>query len=322
MIKIKLYYQYLKIINTKFLNLIIQKMKSFIVLCLVAFLATSNSLPMAREFISALLAGAGKSVELDPECFGDTFDQNLVTLKEYADAENHLMIILTAQKIALDIYNNCPKDKVLEIIQIIKTKIDDKSIYDDIINKAMNVSKILVAEYKATTHTATSIGKALGECVAVFIKASSSELNLEVSNDVVNDLIEGILDGLTKEGEKGLCKADVIKDKEEIIKIVQDVIAALKEGKDIMEVLSQAVIKLLGMADLLTDCRLFNLVTVIKTIMTQEGIDALVKRVTENLSTLLVQVQNIITSVLGKDFAKAGTAIGTILKVVLDFYVN
>ena len=69
MIKIKLYYQYLKIINTKFLNLIIQKMKSFIVLCLVAFLATSNSLPMAREFISALLAGAGKSVELDPECF-------------------------------------------------------------------------------------------------------------------------------------------------------------------------------------------------------------------------------------------------------------
>ena len=76
------------------------------------------------------------------------------------------------------------------------------------------------------------------------------------------------------------------------------------------------------MGNLLGDCRLLELVSVIQNLMKKEGIDALVQRVSANISTLLVQVQTIITSVTAKDFNKGGVAIGTILKVVLDFYVN
>lgn len=298
-------------------------MKSFIVLCLLVF-ATSSSIPTAeiKEFYGALLAGAGYPATIKEECLGTKFEENLVALFKYADQENHLLIILTAQTIALDIYNNCPKDETMKIVKTIQKKIEDKTLYDNIITKAMNVSKIFVAEYKATTHTPTSVGKAIGECIAVFISNASNELDLEISNDLFNDIVEGFLDGLTKEGGEGLCKADVLKNRQEIVNIVKEIIAALKEGKDITEVIGQAITKLLGMADLLTDCRLFNLVGVINKLMTQKGLDDLVKRVTDNLSKILIQAQSIITSVLGKDFAGAGKAIGTIARLVLDFYVN
>lgn len=298
-------------------------MKSIIVLCLLVF-ATSVSLPTKeiKEFYGSLLEAAGEPVQIKEDCLGTNFEKGLNDLFKYADQENHLLIILTAQVIALDVYNNCPKDETMRIVKIIQNKLDDKSLFDGIITKAMAVSKIFVAEYKNANRTPASVGKAVGESIAVFISSSSNELDLEVSNDMINDVVDGFLEGLTEKGGKGLCKADFNKHKTEIVNVVKGVITALKEGKDIMEALSEAAIKLLGMGELLTDCNLFKLVSVIKDLMSQKGLDALVKRITDNLSQILVQAQNIITTVLAKDFAGAGKAIGTIASLALDFYVH
>lgn len=295
--------------------------KSFIV-CLFAFLAVSQCLEEPREFIKAFLEGAeGKEITLNEQCFGSDFESALGELFRYIQQENHIYIILTLQKIVLGIYQYCPKDDFFAIEQVIEQKIRDGTMFQDIINKATEVSKILVAEYKAEYHTPASVGTALGKAVNVFTGPITEEL-LFSSNDVVSDIIGGVLEGLTKEGGEGKCKADILADKDDIIAIVKEILAALKEGKDIMEVLSKAVIKLISMGGLLGDCRLLELVSVIQNLMKAEGIDALVQRVSANISTLLVQVQTIITSVTAKDFNKGGVAIGTILKIVLDFYVN
>lgn len=295
--------------------------KSFIV-CLFAFLAVSQCLEPPREFLKAFLEGAeGKEITLNEQCFGTDFDAALVELMKYVQEENHIYIILTIQKIVLGIYQNCPKDDFIAIEQTIEKKIKDGSMFEDIITKATEVSKLLVAEYKAATHTPASVGTALGKSVNVFTGPITEEIVLE-SNDVVSDIIGGVLEGLTKEGGEGKCKADILADKDDIIAIVKEILAALKEGKDIMEVLSKAVIKLISMGGLLGDCRLLELISAVQNLMKKEGIAALVQRVSANISTLLVQVQTIITSVIAKDFNKGGVAIGTILKIVLDFYVN
>lgn len=298
------------------------KMRKSFIVCLFAFLAVSQCFEPPREFIKAFLEGAeGKEITLNEQCFGSDFEYALGELMEYVRAENHIYIILTLQKIILGIYQYCPKDDFVAIEQVIEKKIRDGTMFQDIITKATEVSKILVAEYKAEIHTPASIGTALGKSVNVFTGPITEEIFLQ-SNDVVSDIIGGVLEGLTKEGGEGKCKADILADKDDIIAIVKEVLAALKEGKDIMEVLSKVVIKLISMGNLLGDCRLLELVSVIQNLMKKEGIDALVQRVSANISTLLVQVQTIITSVTAKDFNKGGVAIGTILKVVLDFYVN
>ena len=150
----------------------------------------------------------------------------------------------------------------------------------------------------------------------------SNPLLQDSKSDLLTSIIKGFIEGLTKEGESGKCKSDIVKSKEKILQVFKELFQDIISGKDLLSSLYSAVTKLLSVDGVVTDCRLMNLLTVISEIITDDGRKEIIKRVSNNRELLKTYVYGFYNSVKNTKLEEASKYIGKAFQVVLNFYVN
>ena len=82
------------------------------------------------------------------------------------------------------------------------------------------------------------------------------------------------------------------------------------------------IMKLLGIGGLITDCRLIYLISSFKDILTDDGLNNIIQRITGNSTILLENVEQLVNANNNRDFHTIGESFGNILRIALDFYVE
>ena len=200
-------------------------------------------------------------------------------------------------------FKNFKKIKSLNKKKLIKS--NNINIYHNIIHKLKKMNKIILI----TLFSLLTI-------------SYSNPLLQDSKSDLLTSIIKGFIEGLTKEGESGKCKSDIVKSKEKILQVFKELFKDIISGKDLLSSLYSAVTKLLNVDGVVTDCRLMNLLTVISEIITDDGRKEIIKRVSNNRELLKTYVYGFYNSVKNTKLEEASKYIGKAFQVVLNFYVN
>ena len=277
----------------------------------------------AQKFLENFLyyAQGNKTIFLREECLGKEYDKDINSLLKYIEIDSYQLIIYKIEKIAEDVYSNCPIDLALFLFKNASDSIYSISFLSTIMSRMTQISKIIITELKSENHTAESFGKAIGEIIYSII--SNDSITLENYNsDMGYEIIEGIFDGLTLNKSVLKCKDSIVKGKDDLLKVFFDITDALKNPKEDEDLMTFIFMKLLGIGGLITDCRLIYLISSFKDILTEDGFNNIIQRITGNSTILLENVEQLVNANNNRDFHTIGESFGNILRIALDFYVE
>ncbi len=297
-------------------------MKKFFIILSFLFLFIKCS-EDAKNFLDNILyyALGNKTVFIKEECLGNEYDKDIKDLLKYIEMDTYQLIVYKIEKIAEDAYSNCPIDLALSLFKNATNSIYSISFLNSIMSRMSNISKIIITELKSEIHTAESFGKAIGEIIYSII--SNDSITLEnYNNDTGYDIIEGIFDGLTVNKTVEKCKNSIVKGKDDLITIFFDIINAFQNPKENEDLMTFLFMKLLGIGGLITDCRLIYLISSFKDILTDDGLNNIIQRITGNSTILLENVEQLVNANNNRDFHTIGESFGNILRIALDFYVE
>lgn len=89
-----------------------------------------------------------------------------------------------------------------------------------------------------------------------------------------------------------------------------------------MEIISAIFADIRAIDGLFTDCRIMDLIVVIKDLSTDEGVQKILIRISEHFPEVLSQIGEMVIAITQSDMNGAGKYLGEILKIILEFYVN
>ena len=297
-------------------------MKKFFIILSFLFLFIKCS-EDAKNFLDNILyyALGNKTVFIKEECLGKEYDKDIKGLLKYIEMDTYQLIVYKIEKIAEDAYSNCPIDLALSLFKNATNSIYSISFLSSIMSRMSNISKIIITELKAENHTAESFGKAIGEVIYAII--SNDSITLEnYNNDTGYDIIEGIFDGLTVNKSLVKCKETIVKGKNDLIQVFFDIIDILKNPKEEDDLMTLIFMKLIGVAGIITDCRIFYLISSIKDIFTEDGYNNIIQRINGNSTILFENVEQLVNANNNRNFHNIGESLGNILRIIFDFYVE
>jgi hypothetical protein len=277
----------------------------------------------AKKFIYNILyyAQGNKTVIINEECLGEEYDKDIENLLKYIENDSYQLIIYNIEKIAEDAYSNCPIDLTLSLFKNASNTIYSISFLSSIMSRMSQISKIIITEFKSENHSAESFGKAIGELIYSII--SNDTISLENYNsDMGYDIFEGIFDGLTVNKSLVKCKETIVKGKNDLIQVFFDIIDILKNPKEEDDLMTLIFMKLIGVAGIITDCRIFYLISSIKDIFTEDGYNNIIQRINGNSTILFENVEQLVNANNNRNFHNIGESFGNILRIIFDFYVE
>ena len=296
---------------------------NFLALFIIVLASNAYCMNEPREFIISYLSTVkNKTISINKECFGPSFDKNIHSLFEYFAKENYPMIAYTFQRIVLDIMRSCPIKDFKNIYDTIKDKIEDGSILVNINEKITKAAEIFVKEIKSASTTPTSLGKSLGEITLIFLDGVPiKDEDTVISNEVINLYIEGFITGLQREHSQCLCLNDYEDNKIILVSSIKTFIDDLKQGRNFIEALKKMITSLKSMKNYKEDCRIEALCNLLKSLLTKEGIKEIITRVIELKSAIIAQMKIIQEKIKEKDYYGIGLSEGFLLQLIFDFYV-
>ena len=158
--------------------------------------------------------------------------------------------------------------------------------------------------------------------ISLFVLTQHSPIQTRESNGIPFDIIIGIVEGLTTEDQSGLCIAGFKNIQENIIPIVQNFVDAINDGESVLSAILDALGHIKELITLGSDCRIPDLISAVKHVFSDDGPASLIERLSNNLSKILPEVENIIKNVNNKNKKETAKALGLILRYLLDFYVK
>lgn len=296
---------------------------TFILLFITLFVSNAYCMNEPREFIISYLSTVkNKTISLNKECFGPSFDKSLLSLFDYIAKENYPMIAYTFQRIVLDIVRSCPIKDFNNIYDTIKEKIEDGSILVNINEKITKAVEIIVKEMKSASTTPTSLGKSLGAITLIFLDGVPiKDEDTVISNEVINLYIEGFITGLQREHSQCLCINDYKDNKIILFSSIKTFIDDIKQGRNFIEELKQMITSLKSMKNYKEDCRIEALRNLFKSLLTREGIKEIISRVIELKSAIIAQMKIVQEKIKEKDYYGIGLSEGFLFQLIFDFYV-
>ena len=296
---------------------------TFILLFITLFVSNAYCMNEPREFIISYLSTVkNKTISLNKECFGPSFDKSLLSLFDYIAKENYPMIAYTFQRIVLDIVRSCPIKDFNNIYDTIKEKIEDGSILVNINEKITKAVEIIVKEMKSASTTPTSLGKSLGAITLIFLDGVPiKDEDTVISNEVINLYIEGFITGLQREHSQCLCINDYEDNKIILFSSIKTFIDDIKQGRNFIEEFKQMITSLKSMKNYKEDCRIEVLRNLFKSLLTREGIKEIISRVIELKSAIIAQMKIVQEKIKEKDYYGIGLSEGFLFQLIFDFYV-
>lgn len=143
----------------------------------------------------------------------------------------------------------------------------------------------------------------------------------EVPVDEIYSAVVALFRGMA-ETDDATCAAAVLKGKEKILAIVDAAIEEAQAGADIQTVISNAVIKLMGVDGLVSECNVLAMPAIITKVTSKEGLVEIFQALIDNIDDVYDYGMQIKDAIGNKDYDAAAEALGHILSIALDFQVS
>ena len=143
----------------------------------------------------------------------------------------------------------------------------------------------------------------------------------EIPEDDIYAAVVALFRGMA-ETDEATCSAVFEKQKEPILKIVHEAIDEIEAGADTSTVLQNAVIKLMGVDGLVSECNVLAMPAIITKVTSKDGLVDIFQALIDNIDEVYSYGEDIKAAFDEKDYNAAAEAFGHILSIALDFQVN
>ena len=163
----------------------------------------------------------------------------------------------------------------------------------------------------------------MNKFLLVFLLAASC-LNFklkEVDEDQIYDAVVALFRGMA-ETEEQACAAVLVKQKDKIMVIVHAAIDEINGGTDVGTALQNALIKLMGVDGLVSECNVLAMPAIITKVTSKDGLVDIFQSLIDNIDEVYSFGEDIKAALDESDYNGAAEAFGHILAIALDFQVN
>ena len=115
---------------------------------------------------------------------------------------------------------------------------------------------------------------------------------------------------------------DVTNQKTRILEIVHETIDEINAGTDTNTAIQNAVIKLMGVDGLVSECNVLAMPAIITKVTSKDGLVDIFQTLIDNIDEVYSYGEDIKAAFDEKDYNAAAEAFGHILAIALDFTVN
>ena len=143
----------------------------------------------------------------------------------------------------------------------------------------------------------------------------------EVPEDDIYAAVVALFKGLA-ETEEAACAGVLVQQKEPVLKIVHEAKDEIDAGADISSVIQNAVIKLMGVDGLVSECNVLAMPAIITKVTSKDGLVDIFQTLIDNIDDVYSYGEQMKAALEDKDYNGAAEAAGHILSIALDFTVN
>lgn len=158
----------------------------------------------------------------------------------------------------------------------------------------------------------------------VLLLASVSCINIQITDDETDQIYSAVVAlfrGMA-ETEDATCAAALVKGKDKVLEIVLAAIDEVKAGTDVQTAISNAVIKLMAVDGLVSECNVLAMPAIITKVTSKDGLVEIFQNLIDNIDEVYDYGTQAKDAISDKDYDAAAEAAGHILSLALDFYVN
>ena len=124
------------------------------------------------------------------------------------------------------------------------------------------------------------------------------------------------------ETEEATCSEVLVKQKVRILEIVHEAIDEINAGTDTSTALQNALIKLMGVDGLVSECNVLAMPAIITKVTSKEGLVDIFQTCIDNIDDIYSYGEDIKAAFDAEDYNAAAEAFGHILSIAIDFQVN
>ena len=158
--------------------------------------------------------------------------------------------------------------------------------------------------------------------VILLLAASCLNFKLrEVDEDAIYDAVVSLFRGMAETDEQA-CAGVLVKQKDKIMVIVHAAIDEINSGVDVSTALQNALIKLMGVDGLVSECNVLAMPAIITKVTSKDGLVDIFQALIDNIDEVYSYGEDIKAALDDSDYNSAAEAFGHILAIALDFQVN
>jgi hypothetical protein len=143
----------------------------------------------------------------------------------------------------------------------------------------------------------------------------------EVPVDDIYAAVVALFRGLA-ETDEATCAGVLESQKDKILEIVYAAIDEVKAGADVSTAAQNALIKLMGVDGLVSECNVLAMPAIITKVTSKDGLVDIFQALIDNIDDVYSYGEDIKAAFDEKDYNAAAEAFGHILAIALDFQVN
>ena len=142
-----------------------------------------------------------------------------------------------------------------------------------------------------------------------------------ITEDEIYSYVVSLFKGMA-ETEEATCSQVLVKQKDRILEIVHEAIDEINAGTDTSTALQNALIKLMGVDGLVSECNVLAMPAIITKVTSKEGLVDIFQTCIDNIDDIYSYGEDIKAAFDAEDYNAAAEAFGHILSIAIDFQVN
>ena len=142
-----------------------------------------------------------------------------------------------------------------------------------------------------------------------------------IDEDEIYSYVVSLFKGMA-ETDEAACAGVLVKQKDKILEIVHQAIDEINAGVDTSTALQNALIKLMGVDGLVSECNVLAMPAILTKVTSKDGLVDIFQTCIDNIDDIYAWGEKIKEGIQNKDYNAAAEALGHILSIALDFKVN
>ena len=142
-----------------------------------------------------------------------------------------------------------------------------------------------------------------------------------IDEDEIYSYVVSLFKGMA-ETDEALCSGVLVKQKDKILEIVHACIDEINSGVDASTALQNALIKLMGVDGLVSECNVLAMPAIITKVTSKDGLVEIFQTCIDNIDEIYSYGEDIKAAFDEENYNAAAEAFGHIVAIALDFTVN